>query len=399
MKNNIYIQAQEQYSEIEMVERKGIGHPDTICDCIAEEISVALSNYYLNEFGSILHHNVDKALLVGGCSLPAYGGGRILAPIEIILAGRATDQVKGIRIPVNEIAIHAAKNWLKRHLRFIDIDKDVRITSKIRKGSNDLIELFQRFGKGEMPLANDTSMGVGYYPYSALEKNVLKMERLLNSESVKQILPFIGEDIKVMGVKDRGEEYYTIAIAFIDRFITDIHDYVSKIGQVKDFVFCELKLHHHTIDINTADHYEHESIYLTVSGTSAEAGDDGEVGRGNRVNGLITPYRPMSLEAVSGKNPISHVGKIYNHFAFDLSKAICDHQFAKEAQVYIVSQIGKPINEPQLLHLRLRDQHGSDEQIKNLIRQMLAELPSLWKKLLLSRNEFELAEPLFNGTR
>jgi S-adenosylmethionine synthetase len=200
-----------------------------------------------------------------------------------------------------------------------------------------------------------------------------------------------------MGVKDREDQSYTIAIAVIDRFIADIHDYVSKIGEVKDFVSRELKLHHHTIDINTADHYEHESIYLTVSGTSAEAGDDGEVGRGNRVNGLITPYRPMSLEAVSGKNPISHVGKIYNHFAFDLSKALYDHQFATEAQVYIVSQIGKPINEPQLLHLRLREQRGSDEQIKKLSRQMLAELPSLWKKLLLSGNAFGLGEPLFNG--
>lgn len=398
MSTNICIQAQAQISDIEMVERKGIGHPDTICDCIAEEISVALSNHYLSEFGSILHHNVDKVLLVGGCSLPVYGGGRILAPIEIILAGRATEQVKGKKIPVNEIAIDAAKNWLRSHLRFSDCDKDILITSKIRKGSNDLVELFQRFGKGEMPLANDTSLGVGYYPFSSLEKNVLKIEMLLNSEPVKQLFPFIGEDIKIMGVKNKEETYYTIAIAFIDRFVADIHDYVSKIRKVKDFISRELNLHHHTLDINTADNYEHESIYLTVSGTSAEAGDDGEVGRGNRVNGLITPYRPMSLEAVSGKNPISHVGKIYNHFAFDLSKAICDHQFAKEAQVYIVSQIGKPINEPQLIHVRLRDQHGSDEQIRNLSRQMLGELPALWKKLLLLRNSFGLGELLLNRT-
>lgn len=390
MSDHIYIQSQAQASDIEMVERKGIGHPDTICDCIAEEISVALSNYYLQEFGSILHHNVDKALLVGGCSWPAYGGGKILEPMEIILAGRASDQVNGKKIPVNEIATSAARNWLGNHLRYIDIDKDIRITSKIRKGSNELVELFQRISKGEIPLANDTSMGVGYFPYSALEKNVLKMEMLLNSEPVKQLLPFIGEDIKVMGVNDRGEEYYTIAIAFIDRFIRDINDYQGKIAHVKDFVSRELKLHHHTIDINTADHYESESIYLTVSGTSAEAGDDGEVGRGNRVNGLITPYRPMSLEAVSGKNPISHVGKIYNHFAFDLSKTLCDHGFASEAQVYMVSQIGKPINEPQLLNLRLRDQQASDEEIKKLTRQKLAEVPVLWKKLLLSKSSLPI---------
>jgi S-adenosylmethionine synthetase len=51
------------------------------------------------------------------------------------------------------------------------------------------------------------------------------------------------------------------------------------------------------------------TVYLTVTGTSAEAGDDGEVGRGNRVNDLITPYRPISLEAAAGKNPVTHVGQ------------------------------------------------------------------------------------------
>jgi S-adenosylmethionine synthetase len=83
MVENIFIHIQSLTVECEMAERKGIGHPDTICDSIAEEVSIALSKYYLNEFGSILHYNVDKALLVGGKSLPAYNGGEIVQPMEL----------------------------------------------------------------------------------------------------------------------------------------------------------------------------------------------------------------------------------------------------------------------------------------------------------------------------
>jgi S-adenosylmethionine synthetase len=50
---------------VEMVERKGLGHPDTMCDALAEALSQALSQYYLDRFGMIFHHNVDKALLWG----------------------------------------------------------------------------------------------------------------------------------------------------------------------------------------------------------------------------------------------------------------------------------------------------------------------------------------------
>ena len=62
-------------SSVEVVERKGLGHPDTICDLLSEELSRALARYYLDNFGSVLHHNVDKSLLVGGRSLPAFAGG------------------------------------------------------------------------------------------------------------------------------------------------------------------------------------------------------------------------------------------------------------------------------------------------------------------------------------
>ncbi|MFC2147785.1 methionine adenosyltransferase [Bacteroidota bacterium] len=367
---------------IEMAERKGIGHPDTICDYVTEQISIELSKYYLKEFGAIMHHNVDKALLIGGQSKPAYKGGKIIKPISLIIAGRATQQVRDKIIPVEEIAVETAKKWLRENIRHLDVSRDVQIISKIRPGSTDLVDLFNRFGKGEIPLANDTSFGAGFYPTTFLEDTIIKIEELLNAQSTKNIFPFIGEDIKVMGVKDHSKNYFTIAIAMIDKYIADLNDYVSKIKQLKEFVLTTLLLTDTTIYINTADDYLRESIYLTVTGTSAESGDDGQVGRGNRINGLITPYYPMSLEATAGKNPVSHIGKIYNYFAMDLSRAIVKNNFADEALVFIVSQIGKPINEPQLMHFKLKNISVDKEQIEDLAKEKLIGLNKYWKRII-----------------
>jgi S-adenosylmethionine synthetase len=367
---------------IEMAERKGIGHPDTICDEITEQISVELCHYYLKEFGAIMHHNIDKALLIGGQSKPAFNGGKVITPISLIISGRATSQIGDKKIPIKEIVVETAQNWIRKNIRHLDVSKDIQITSMIRPGSSDLIELFNRFGKGEIPLANDTSFGAGFYPTTLVENTIITIEKLLNAASTKHKFPFIGEDIKVMGVKDPSGSYFTIAIAMIDKYISDLNDYVSKIKTVKKFVAASLNLSETTIYINTADDYHRKSIYLTVTGTSAENGDDGQVGRGNRINGLITPYHPMSLEATSGKNPVSHTGKIYNYFAMDLSRAIVENEFADYARVYVVSQISKPINEPQLLHIQLKNRKTDKAAIANLAKEKLKGLSDYWKRII-----------------
>ncbi|NHF59937.1 methionine adenosyltransferase [Flavobacteriaceae bacterium TP-CH-4] len=367
---------------IEMTERKGIGHPDTICDVVTEQISVALCQYYLEEFGAILHHNVDKALLVGGQSRPAYNGGEVVQPISLTIAGRATHQVGDKKIPVREIAIETAKKWVRENIRHLDVGRHLRVEAKIRPGSEDLVKLFQRFGQGEIPLANDTSFGAGFYPNSLLQKLIIHIEELLNIPETKIKFPFIGEDVKVMGVKGPSGNHFTVAIAIIDQYINDLNDYIAKIERVREWVVTRLNLSGSTVQINTADDYPSESIYLTVTGTSAEHGDDGQVGRGNRINGLITPYRPMSLEATSGKNPINHTGKIYNYLAMDLSRALVENQLVDEARVFLLSQIGEPINEPQLVHLQLKNRKVDKKLIKDLTREKLLELPNYWKRII-----------------
>lgn len=95
-------------------------------------------------------------------------------------------------------------------------------------------------------------------------------------------------------------------------------------------------------------------LHLTVTGLSTEMGDDGQVGRGNRMNGLITPGRPMSLEAAAGKNPVAHVGKIYNVLANAIARALCSQlPEVVEANVQLLSAIGQSLTQPRMAVLEV----------------------------------------------
>ena len=345
---------------VEVVERKGLGHPDTICDALAETLSRNLCREYRQRFGRILHHNVDKALLCGGRSTPALGGGSVDAPIDIYLAGRATSQVGSDVIPIEEIAIEGSRSWLRSNLHALDPDRHVRIHPLIRSGSQDLQELFSRDDR--TPRANDTSIGVGYAPASALETLVLAVERHINGRDHRQDHPAWGEDVKVMGVRHGQSVRLTVACAMIDRHLSRVDDYlaaksalgdfVQELAQRRGFQGCE-------VGVNTADGNHSNTLFLTVTGTSAEAGDDGQVGRGNRVNGLITPSRPMSLEAAAGKNPVTHIGKIYNVLAQRIAETIVSSApGVKAAHCLMVSRIGDPVNRPSVLHVKVAMHRG-----------------------------------------
>ncbi len=376
---------------VEVVERKGTGHPDTICDAVAEEFSRGLCRYYYEHFGLVLHHNVDKGLLVAGTSEPSFGGGKIKAPLRLILAGRATTSFKGHVVPVKEIAIETTKKWFRDNFHALDPDRDIEIDVIIRPGSQELVELFLRQAReGEIPLANDTSCGIGFYPLTPLERAVYETERLLNSKNFKKENPATGQDVKIMGVRRAKEEVsLTVACAFVDRFLRDMHDYMDEKEKVGQFAREILEKEFENVDIfvNTADRPESGSIYLTVTGTSAESGDDGEVGRGNRANGLITPMRPMNMEAVSGKNPINHVGKIYNLKAQEIAKRLYEEiPEVSECTCFLVSQIGRPITTPAAGEIRICSDkelsRDSTKKIQEIYRQEMKESVNLWKSLL-----------------
>ena len=332
----------------EIVERKGIGHPDSIADGLAESVSRALCKMYIERYERILHHNTDEVQVVGGQSAPKFGGGIVLEPAYVLLVGRAVTQVNGQRLPYRTTAVAAAHDYLVSVCTNLNVDADVVIDCKIGQGSVDLRGLYET----RKQLANDTSFGVSAAPYSETELLALRTEEMINGP-LKKDLPEVGHDVKVMAVRHEDKIRLTVAAAIVDKFVPDKDHYVNVIEELKERVLdnaAKLTNRDVTVDVNTGDNYYEGIVYLTVTGLSFENGDDGSVGRGNRVNGLITPYRPMSLEAAAGKNPVTHVGKLYNLLAFDVAHKIVEEANGgiEEAWVRIVSQIGKPIDEPQV---------------------------------------------------
>jgi S-adenosylmethionine synthetase len=339
---------------LEIVERKGLGHPDTMCDSVMNRISVELSKEYMKRFGLVLHHNVDKSLLAAGVTRPGFRGGKVLQPMKFVFGDRATFKVGDEEIPVNEIAERSAMQWLRENLRFVDPDKHVTYQSEIKPGSMALSDIFAR--KGKYLGANDTSAAVGYAPFTRTERIILDLENHLNSKGFKNQYPWSGEDIKLMGLRKKGSLNITVAMAMVDRFIEGEADYFRKRDEVYDAIMEYMDGKYGfddvTVSLNALDVKGRgiDGLYLTVTGTSAEAGDSGQVGRGNNVVGVIPLNRPMSSEAAAGKNPVSHVGKIYNALCYRIAnRIVADVSGVKETYVWLLSQIGKPINEPHVV--------------------------------------------------
>ncbi len=359
MARNIFVEqvvrtpVEEQ--RVELVERKGIGHPDSLADGIADAVSRALCTEYIKEFGCVMHHNTDQVEVVGGQARVDFGGGEVIKPIYILLSGRATTMVDQKLVPVHKVAIAAAKEYLAGTVRNLEVESDVIIDSRIGQGSVDLVDVFRR--SQAVPLANDTSFGVGFAPLSDVERLCYQTERHLNSEDFKRRFPESGEDIKVMGLREGERIALTISMAMVAKHVPDIDHYISVVQQVKEEVAdlaSRITEREVEVFLNTGDDYERKTVYLTVTGTSTEMGDDGSVGRGNRVNGLITPNRHMSMEAAAGKNPVNHVGKIYNLLAPRIAEQITrEVAGVKEVYVRLLSQIGRPIDQPKAASVQL----------------------------------------------
>lgn len=357
---------------VEIVERKGTGHPDFICDAVMDAISVALSEAYLREFGAILHHNIDKGLLAAGRVEKWYGGGRVIQPMELTIGDRATFGVAGRELPVAGIAIDAAKQWFREHLRFVDPEQHVRYRPVLAPGSAELTDIFARPGR-VLP-ANDTSAAVGYYPLSPTEQVVLELERHLNSVGFKAAFPDTGEDVKVMGLRQGKALDLTVAMPLLASQVGSEAAYFARKAEIQRelerFVadcpgYASRKVHFNALDVVGRGL---NGIYLSFLGTSAEDADSGQVGRGNRVNGLISMNRPMGTEAAAGKNPVSHVGKIYNVLAHRLARQIYEEIGGiREVYVLLLSRIGTPIDRPQMATAQLLLERG--RRIDEIARQ------------------------------
>jgi S-adenosylmethionine synthetase len=375
--------------EVEIVERKGLGHPDSICDGIAEAVSKALARTYLERFGEVLHYNTDETQLVAGSAAPTFGGGEVLEPIYLLITGRATKKYDGQRIPAETIALRAAREYLAENFPELDFGTDVVVDIKLGEGSGDLQDVFDDEGR-RIPMANDTSFGVGHAPLTETEQVVLETERQLNGHYADEH-PVVGPDIKVMGKREGDHIDVTVAVAIIDSYVDSYDDYDDAVAGIREFVgdlAADITDREVRVHVNTADDYDEGSIYLTTTGTSAEQGDDGSVGRGNRANGLITPNRSMSMEATSGKNPVNHIGKIYNLLSTQIAESVvAEVDGIREIRIRLLSQIGEPIDDPHVADASLVTEDGVsvgdiEDEVSRIIDRELADVTSITERVI-----------------
>lgn len=340
---------------VEVVERKGIGHPDTLCDAIAERASQLYARHCLAEYGLVAHHWFDKVMLVGGEAATGYGRGVLTRPYEIVFAGKAAFAVGGNAIPVDDLLATAARDVLGAVLKQFDPERDVRIRNMIvdHRGSGrddgryrprshaDLLAL-----DDPKRVSNDCNVLTGFAPLSRLEALVLDVERQLTSPGGLGNAPDVGVDVKIVGTRVGDEVELLANVPFIAAQVPSLAVYQRRCDEIAEFIREYARDRHHIdagLTLNPAP-----PPYLTVTGSVADTGDVGMVGRGNRANGLITPMRPMSIEAASGKNPLDHTGKLYAQVAKQLAASLAAVAGA-DVVVIISTSKARPLDDPDLV--------------------------------------------------
>jgi S-adenosylmethionine synthetase len=332
---------------MELVERKGLGHPDTICDALAEAVAVRLNRMYVERLGAVAHYNVDKALLIAGQCRTDFGGGEVRRPMELVIGDRATFEVGGRRLPVEETVRAAIDEWLAARLPAVRPHLRTRIV--LAPGSAELTGIFTR--EAGTILSNDTSAASGHAPLSPTEQIVLAVEGYLNGADFKTRFPDTGQDVKVFA--RRADEHLTLTVAMplLAAATASEAAYFRRKEEVLAALAHRFRGAPLQLDwrLNTLDAPGHGSggVYLTLTGTSAEDADSGQVGRGNRANGLIAFARAGGVEAAAGKNAAAHAGKIYSVLSHRLAHLIHEQCAGlEEVSVHLAVQIGDPVDRP-----------------------------------------------------
>lgn len=392
--------------DTEVIERKGLGHPDTLADELGERLSIAYANLCLQRFGVILHHNFDKVGLMGGMSEVGFNTGRILSPIRVLVNGRASFKFGNEQIEIKKLIQDEVARFFREKFPHIKkIGELYRIIWEISTGSSpgavsseDSYRQHWFSPRGREDLSelkhlncNDTSIGVAYYGYTKLEKFVLAVEGTLNSKEYKKNKPWLGSDIKIMCSREKNEVTLILCVPQISIFVNSLKDYIANLASVKETIYHiaqenipDYSLH---VFMNMRDKFDNEAkdLYLTYTGSSIEMGDEGFVGRGNRFGGLITPNRMYSMEGIAGKNPVYHTGKIYSAMAYELSKMIFE-KFGVSSETLLIGMTGHDLMKPHKIYVKTECANITEQDINVLFSKIDPKI--ITKKILKGEYEF-----------
>lgn len=347
----------------ELVERKGVGHPDTMADAIAERASRYYATHCLSRFGRVAHHWFDKVLIFGGEADFDFGRGELVHPYTVLFAGKAALRCGSEEIPLDDILRSAAVDVLTQVTTGFVPDRHLRVENRVvdHQGPGRGSTRYRPLGPADLVApgdpaltSNDCNLLHGYAPLSRLERAVLGVEQMITGEEFKAANPDTGWDVKVFGSRRQDDFRLVVNMPFIAADIESFTHYQHRVGQCRKAVqeLLERVLEERCeVLLNPADRGVRP--YLTVLGSVADTGDVGAVGRGNRVNGLITPMRPMSIEAPAGKNPMDHTGKLYNVLAHRLAAQISD-LCGRPVETHIFTSKEAPLHRPEEVVVKIR---------------------------------------------
>lgn len=407
METFIYVNAKKNIDDVafEVVETKGMGHPDNICDALAEKISANYSKYCLSKYGVILRHMIDKLSVLGGGSKVWFQGGEITSPIRVLVNGRFTSNFNNDQIDYMKIVNKTIKTYFKKLFPLLNVEKDLIIVDNTHHNEgpgvvynddgttlNERKRFFEVVSKEDLHRhnnhfkCNDTSTTVSYSPMSKLEKLVLDIEKTLNSSEYKKKNPWTGSDIKVMGIRKGSLIEITSCVPLISKYVLNLDDYKEKLNKIKKDIAAIIENYFdgkYAIYLNTRDNYEKNDMYMTVIGSAIESGDEGAVGRGNRPMGVIPFSRHFSMEASCGKNPVYHTGKIFSAIGNEISKAIYD-KYHVENIVYMTSKMGDEMENPWNVSVELNEEVSMKVRtdINKIVNKYLKKHYDVTKKII-----------------
>ncbi len=141
-----------------------------------------------------------------------------------------------------------------RSCRISSIGRDLMIDCRLGTGSTDLRDVFKPCN-GRVPRSNDTSFGVGHAPFSDVETIIRNSAEFIDTKLRKKY-PAIGQDIKIMGLRDKDTITLTVACAIVDRHCADIGEYQEYMHILNDQITAVAKKSTKrkiVVHVNTAD--------------------------------------------------------------------------------------------------------------------------------------------------
>lgn len=383
-------------AEFEVVERKGIGHPDSMADILAEEFSRRYSRYGLDALGVVPNHWVDKVALIGAAATVDYGMFSVDKPISSYLFGKLTRAVGETAMPIEDLFRDASTDVLVAATRDPWIVNYVRHSVENTSGTAvDHPQAFYRpvdavaAEQATALRANDTAFCAAHAPATPTEQLAITLENLVNGAEFAEHFPAAGSDVKVMllrgdtrldvtlclpfhpGLTPTGESYRTMLAEAHERIAALTTATALGLG-ISDPVH---------VAVNTKD--VEGGAYLAPFGTSLGKGDCGLVGRGNKADGVIASSRSAGVEALAGKNPVHHTGKLYTLAA----SRIADRVYAElglSNETVLMSRNGDPLDQPAFAGVRLsgRAAHAQRVVIDEIVHDTISRLDLLTKWLL-----------------